>query len=282
MNSPPQQRPPGADDAALQAAAFALQGGRFAEVERISGELLAKNPGDARAAQLFAFALIAQKRGAEAIAPLERAAQANENPALDTQLGLALAQAGRKDEALDIFARAIKRTPPFPPAFLEYGNLLIDTGRTEEALGALKQGLALAPNFIEIFVQLGRAHAIRGEREEAQTAFARVLANPPRDPQALFDLARLMKHSACFTQAAEAYRKMLALDPGVPAGHIGLGTCLLEIGDTAGAFENLRAASSAGPKAFGQSMRALAFAGHGRFWIRRSDAERALKGDNGG
>ena len=44
-------------------AAFALQNGRFADVERIARELLQKNPGDAQAAQLYGYALTAQQRG---------------------------------------------------------------------------------------------------------------------------------------------------------------------------------------------------------------------------
>lgn len=273
------QRQPSPREAALQQAAYAMQTGRPAETERIAGALLQRNPGDAQAAQLYGYALYMQGRGEDAIAPLERAAQQNRGAELETQLAMVLRQAGRIDDALKRFARAIKRPPPFPPAFLEYGNLLIRSRRLDEAVDVLQQGAALAPNFAEMLVQLGAALAARGKHEAARAAFARAVVNAPPDLDTLFALAKTMRESGGYAQAAEIYRRMLAIAPDETGARVALGICLIECGESEAGYANLRAVGSADPKLFGQTLRGLAGAGHGRFWLRPSDAKEFLKGD---
>jgi len=269
----------GATEAALQRAAFAMQSGNPGEAERIAGELLARSPGDARAAQLLGFALFVQGRGAEAVEPLKRAVKQNRDPTLETQLAMALWQAGQIDDALKRFARAVERTPPFPLAFLEYGALLVQLGRHAEAVDVLKRGVALAPNFADMAAQLGNALARGGDRDTAREAFARALANTPPNLDALFNIAGVMKEAGCFAQAADAYRRMLEIDSREAGARVALGICQLEAGDSEAGYESLRAASRADPKILGKSMQALASAGRGRFWLRPSSAARFLKGE---
>ena len=129
LNPPRRSMPPNAGEEALQRAAFALQGQRPDEAARIAGDILKKNPDDVRAMQILGTALLLQGRGKEAVAPLEQFARRTNDPAAVTQLAMALRQAGRNEEAMARFENAIKRIPPFPPAFLEFGNLLTMLGR---------------------------------------------------------------------------------------------------------------------------------------------------------
>jgi tetratricopeptide (TPR) repeat protein len=270
-------RPPGPRETALQQAAYAMQGGRPAEAERIAGALLQRNPGDAQAAQLYGYALYMQERGADAIAPLERAVQQNRSAQLETQLAMVLRQAGRIDDALKRFARAIKRAPPFPPAFLEYGNLLIRERRLDEAVDVLQQGATLAPNFAEMLTQLGAALAARGKHDAARAAFARAVANAPPDLDTLFSLAQTMRDSGGYAQAAETYRRLLAVAPNETGARVALGICLIESGESEAGYAMLRTVDGADPKLFAQTLHGLASAGHGRFWLKPSRAKEFLK-----
>jgi tetratricopeptide (TPR) repeat protein len=276
-SGPPTRRQPDSSEAALQWAANAMQSGRAAEAERAAGELLKKNPGDARAAHIYGHALYQQGRGQDAIAPLERAIQQNHSPILETQVGMLLRHADRSDDALKYFARATKRQPPFPPAFLEYGSLLLEKLRYDEAVEALERGLSLAPNFAEILAHLGAAYAARGERDRAIQIFARALTTAPDDPDTMFSLACLMKNSCCFKQAATLFKRLLEIDPDDSNARISLGVCLIEIGKNDAGFAELRAVTNANPKIFGQALNAVASAGRGRFWLTRSAAESSLK-----
>jgi tetratricopeptide (TPR) repeat protein len=263
-------------EAALQWAATAMQNGNAIEAERAAFEILKKNPGEARAAHIYGRALSMQERGKDAIATLERAAQQSQNAVLETQLAMLMREAGRLDDALKRFERAIKRQPPFPPAFLECGTLLLDLFCHDEAIDVLEQGLALAPNFPEILAHLGAAYAARGERDRAAEMFSRAVANAPRDPDTTFILATLMKNSHCFGQASGLFKRLIETDPNDNAARINLGICLLELGETAAGFDQLRVASRANTKSFGHVIGAVASAGNGRFWLRRSAAERFL------
>jgi len=108
----------------LQQARLALHNRRPQEAEQIAGELLKSHPQDVRLLNVFAYSLLMQNRAHDAIVALEPAARQFHDPEVDTQLALALLQAGRNEDALSRLRRAIKRRPPFPPAFYELGGLL--------------------------------------------------------------------------------------------------------------------------------------------------------------
>jgi tetratricopeptide (TPR) repeat protein len=264
---------------ALQQAAFAIQSGRPAEAERIANQVLAHNAGDVRAMHMLGYALLLQKRGKEAVAPLERAARQTRDPAIETQFGMALRQAGRDEEALTQFERALKRTPPFPPVYLEYADLLSTLGRQDEAIEVLQRGLVIAPNFADLAFQLGRHCSTAGRNAEARIAFERTVAIVPGHLDAMFAIARSFQADRQFDQAAEAYRRILASAPKQAAAQVGLGICLLELGRSDEGLAHLRAASHGSAKMFGEVVGALADAGKGRFWLRPSAAARALRDD---
>ena len=81
----------------LERAALALRTRRFAEAEQLAAEVLRANRTDTAAASMLARALLAQNRGEEAIAPLEKAARRNSDAGIETLLGAALGSAGRRD-----------------------------------------------------------------------------------------------------------------------------------------------------------------------------------------
>ncbi len=142
-------------DEALQRATFALNNQRPQEAEWIAGEVLKADPRHAQALHILGYALLMQGRANDAIAALEPAARSQRDPELDTQLALALRQAGRQDDALARLERAIKRKPPFAPAFYELGCLLHDMKRYGEASEVLSRGLDVAPAMPELSIQLG-------------------------------------------------------------------------------------------------------------------------------
>lgn len=277
--SAPPKAPSGAAEQTLQQAMAALQAGRPDAAEWLAAGVVKSSPADPRAQHLLGYALLVQGRAAEAIAPLEQAARRTHDPAIETQLAMALRQAGRTEEALERLARASKRRPPFPPAFLEYGNLLAALGRNDEAIGVLEHGLELAPRMGQLAIQIGFIHAARNERAEARAMLVRGLADAPDDTDGLFQLARMLQNECDFAQAAETYRRLLAIAPHDAAARVGLGACLLELGETDAAFDSLQVAAGASAKIYGEIVTAIAASGRGRFWLRPSDAARALKRD---
>src|SRR4029077_4106983 len=130
--------------------------------------------------------------------------------------------------------RAIKRRPPFPPAFHVYGNLLATQKRYDAAIAIVRQGLALTPNVAELSSLLGDILVTCGNRAGARAAYRQALTHGPRNVDALWGLARELEAEGDFAQAAEIFRRMLAVVPADAAARVGLGACLLGLAHPGG------------------------------------------------
>src|SRR5262245_11574402 len=142
-------------DESLQRAMAALQNQRPEEAARLAKDVLGRNSNQPNALHILGYALLMQERPLDAIAPLEKAYKSLRDPAIETQLAIALRKAGRTDDALKRLARANKRTPPFPAAVHEYAFLLHSLGRDDEAIVVLKAGIEAAPWMPELPILLG-------------------------------------------------------------------------------------------------------------------------------
>ena len=278
MATGPQNERQRAQTETLQRARLAIQNGQPAEAERLAGDILDANSGHLEATKILGYALVMQGRAAEAVDPLEKAARTSRDSEVETQLAIALRQAGDNDKALTWLKRAVKRTPPFAPAFHELGYLLHTLDRSSEAIEVLKQGVAVAPMMTEMAIQLGFVCYAAIDRANAGRAFAHALAINPVHPEAAQGLGAVLMDAADYRQAADLYRRALAANPEDTLARIALGNCLLELGDRDGGFACLRAASVRGDDSYGRVIRALLSSGHGRFWLRPSRAEKFLKG----
>ena len=116
------RRNPG--DEALERAIIALQMHRPGEAERLAAGVLRANRSNHMAAKVLGWALLAQNRAAEAIAPVERAARRSRGGVL----AVTLAATGRQQEALDQLRQTTARRPAFPPAFRDMPASLRNSG----------------------------------------------------------------------------------------------------------------------------------------------------------
>jgi adenylate cyclase len=104
----------------------------------------------------------------------------------------ALMFAGRPEEAIPLFEKAIRLNPFGPTMFFhQFGHALRDTGRLDEAVSAYKKGLERAPNYILTHASLAATYSMMGRDKEAQAEAAEVLRINPK-----FSLEWLAKTSA--------------------------------------------------------------------------------------
>ncbi len=264
---------------ALQRATFALQNGHPADAERIAGEILKANAGHAEAIKILGHALLMQGRAEEALAPLEKAARASRNPEVETQLAIALRHVGNNDKALLWLRRAIKRTPPFAPAFHELGYLLYVLKQPNEAIEVLRHGTEVAPMMTEMWVQLGFVCRLAHDRAGAANAFARATAINPVHPDAVQGLTSVLMNEGDYAQAAELFKRAITANPDDAMSRIGLGNCLLELGQQDAGYACLRGAVGKGAP-LQNTLKAIVSSGHGRFWLRPSDAVKFFKSES--
>ena len=262
---------------ALDAAAFALQMQRPAEAEKLAAGVLRNDRGNVGAAELLGRALLMQRRAADAIEPLQRAAKRTSHPGLETLLAAALGAAGKRDEALAQLRQTTTRRPAFPQAFLELGNQLGKLGRLDEAVAVLEDGIALAPQLVELRVELGFISLKRNDRVRARALFEEILKAAPGRLDATIGLANTRTFDGNYAEAAELYRRALTQRPNDPALRNGLAVCLLELGDRTAGEAALRDLAR-NPQMASQAMLSLAGSSHGRFFLRPSAAAKFLQG----
>jgi tetratricopeptide (TPR) repeat protein len=263
----------------LQRAKLAIENERASDAERLAGEILKANSGHAEAIKILGYALLMQGKAEDAVQPLEKAARASRDPEIETQLAIALRQAGDTDKALVWLKRAIKRTPPFAPAFHELGYVLHSLDRSGEAIEVLKQGIVAAPLMTEMPIQLGFVCYAINDRANAASAFARALSINPVHPEAIQGLATVLMDEGDYAQAAELFRRALSTNPDDTLARIGLGNCLLELNQRDPGYACLRAAGNKSPEFYGKALRAALSSSHGRFWLRPSSAAKFFKGE---
>jgi len=263
----------------LERGALALRMGQFAEAEQLAAEVLRTRRNDTAAVSILARALIAQNRGAEAIAPLEKAARRSSDPGIETLLGAALGGARRRTEAIEQLRRTTARRPPFMPAFQELAGQLAKDGTFDEAIVVIETGLALAPQNIELQLDLARLHLHRNERGKARAILLKARDAAPGYPAILTELARVLLLDGEYASAAEAYRHALAHRPDDAFTRADLAACLLEMGERDAGEANLRSALRSQPQLLGRATYALVNSSHGRFFFRQSAVARFLHGE---
>jgi tetratricopeptide (TPR) repeat protein len=263
-------------EATLQWATAAINQGRGEDAERFARDVLGRIAQHPTALHLLGCALLLQGRPAQAVAPLEKAARARQDPAIETQLAIALRQIGRTEDALARVTRATKRRPAHADAFHELGFLLFSLRRFDEAVAVIEHGLEAVPGAVELWVQLGGIHHVQRKRAKAKAAYARALAIAPDHAGAQYGMGAVLIDDSEFAPAAEHLRRSLAANPGDLQARIKLGVCLLELGRADEALEYLRTTIRSDPQFYGSALKLVSSAGRGRFWLRPSAAKRML------
>jgi adenylate cyclase len=119
-----------------------------------------------------------------------------------------LSKAGRPEEAIPLFQKAI-RLNPYPPAsyFFLYGDALRTTGRIEEAVSEYKKALQRAPNHIFAHFYLAVCYIRMGREKEAHAEVAEVLRINPKYSLDSFAKTASSKDQSQIDKTVNALRK---------------------------------------------------------------------------
>jgi len=145
-------------------------------------------------------------------------------------LGVLEHQQGRNDAAVDLIRKAIAVGPDQPEPYNNLGLALRDTGRVEEAITALQQALALRPDYPIALCNLGICLQSVGKLDEAIAAFRRALGLRADYAEAYNGLGAALGGKGQIEEAIAAFGSAIALRSDYVEAHLALGGALRESG----------------------------------------------------
>jgi serine/threonine protein kinase/Flp pilus assembly protein TadD len=144
-------------------------------------------------------------------------------------LGLALGNLGRSDEAGAAYRRAIELHPDGAAAYSNLGNVLLGQGRYEAAAALFRKAIELHPGAAPAHNNLGLSLKSLDRCDEAAAAFRRAIELDPRGATAYSNLGMILERQGRHEAAAALYRKSIELDPGGAMAYYNL-ACVLNSG----------------------------------------------------
>jgi tetratricopeptide (TPR) repeat protein len=156
-------------------------------------------------------------------------------------LGQALRERGRLDEALASYERALALAPAHSPGYVavinnSIGLVLTRQGNVAEARKRFAAAVLSDPAFGEARSNLGNALAAEGHAAEAVDQYREAIRLKPEYVEPRVGLGAALLQSGRAAEAAVHYREAIALDPTLAQAHNGLGGALATQGDAAGAL----------------------------------------------
>jgi tetratricopeptide (TPR) repeat protein len=128
-------------------------------------------------------------------------------------LGVALVQAGRVQEAIEHFEQALRLDPGFAGAHNNLGAALEQAGRVQEAIGQYEQALRIKPDFAEAHNNLGAALLQAGKIQEAIKHYEQALRIKPDYAEAHYNLGDSLGQEGRVQEAIGQYEQALRIKP---------------------------------------------------------------------
>lgn len=156
--------------------------------------------------------------------------------------GLLEEDAGRPDQAMAFYERALEENPQAPALLRSLMVAALGAGRSDAARAAAQRLESLSPEDAPSHVALGRVYLLLGENAKAQAAFARALKIDPANIDAVEWLTN-PERSVDLPQAVERLRKFLENAPDrelESAAQNRLAKLLTQMGDAEGAEAHWR------------------------------------------
>ena len=128
-------------------------------------------------------------------------------------LGNALSELGRNDEAEVQFRESLRLAPAYGSPHQNLGNVLMKLGRPAAAVPEYRQALVAYPDNAAVHYQLGDALRKSGQASEAQREFGQALQGKSESSVVWFDLGNALLDASRLPEAEKAFANAIAHRP---------------------------------------------------------------------
>jgi superkiller protein 3 len=163
-------------------------------------------------------------------------------------LGNALKDQGKLDEAIACYRQAIKLDPKHAKAHSNLGAALANQGKQDEAIACYRQAIKLDPKLAMAHNNLGLALAKQGKQDEAIACYRQAIKLDPKFAPAHDNLGIALTKQGKLDEAIAACRQAIKLDPKYAPAHSNLGNALIMQGKLDEAIASCRQAIKLDPK----------------------------------
>ena len=125
---------------------------------------------------------------------------------------LQLHQAGRLDEAEQIYRQILETAPQNPDVINLLGLIAQSKGLHEEAAALFTQALKITPDFAPYYFNLGLSFLNLKQLHQAEDMFLQALQYKPDFKEALFELGHLAQLRHDFSRASQYFTQAVAID----------------------------------------------------------------------
>jgi len=171
-----------------------------------------------------------------------------DSPRAINNLGLAYANKGLHDKAIELYKKCISLNPSYLYAYTNLGVAYAKQGRTEEAIETFMKALEINPADRAVYSNLARAYGDLGRNDKAAEYYAKVVSLAPYDGAAYHGLGTAYALLGRMDDALAAYSTFVALSPNDPEAYRSRGVIYANKGDFKNARADFQKACSMGSK----------------------------------
>lgn len=138
----------------------------------------------------------------------------SDNAEADYNLGNALLDQGRLDEAIARYQMALQINPNAADVLNNFGNALIRRNSVDEAIAQYQKALQINPDYARARLNLGNALFEKGNLDEAISHYQKALHNNPGYERARVGLGNALLKKGRVSEAIIQYKTALQINPG--------------------------------------------------------------------
>ena len=156
-------------------------------------------------------------------------------------------QAGIYQDKLTFYSHIVSHNPTARSAQYNLGTALLDAQRTEDALAAFRLATEQRPDHVKAHTNTGTALMRLGRNDEAEKSLYRALEINPRHGISLLNLAAVKIRRGRYGEALTLYQRLIEVEPRRAAAHAGMSIALRNLGRTDEALRSVDRALALDP-----------------------------------